>query len=990
MGVERGQPRSGVPAGELGASPEVERETMTTPTNEPAAAFDFDHAFARLSGHAPFPWQRRLFHEFCEGSVPRAVDIPTGLGKTAVMACWLLARANGAPLPRRLLYVVDRRVVVDQATEIAEGLRDRLDDIPELRERLGLGTRKLPISTLRGQHLDNREWMEDPVATSIIVGTVDMIGSRILFSGYGVSRKMRPNAAGLLGCDSLVVLDEAHLSHPFERLLAAIQGQRRISGTRATGKSIEEYADAAAGPGAPPPFRVLPLSATHRTLEKGAPFQLDGEDRSDPTVDRRLNAHKTLRVTDVVKGTNLEDALAEAAWSLYSEETDLAHDPVRVLVFCNSRDVAEKVAGKLKAKLKEETSDAETILFTGARRVRERQKAATELQECGLVGADGTAPTSPVILVATSAGEVGVDLDADHMVCDLVPWERMVQRLGRVNRRGTKAAKVHVIDGGESPKDATSTRLRSVRQLISMLPQANGDGHQAGPGAIAELSQLPAWGGLLKEASTPAPLYPALTKRLVEAWSLTSLAEHTGRPLVGPWLRGWVDDDPQTSVAWRRFLPLRFQGEVLEGTVRQSEVETFFEEAPLLAGELLETETWRVADWLKKRVRKVLRSIAKTQANAGPESSAAESESEVPEDVHPPPLGENSIVALLLDNAGKFEKGLSLKRIAGDPAKLINQYLAGRRLVVDARLGGIQDDGLLDATCDTLPTTADDRVDTNLDDNWGTRTVRVRLVGDASRGNDSTEESTWREVLALPYQVSEQGEENTWLVVEKPAKGATSEDSRAVASRPQELGEHQSMVVAEVARIADGLKLDRDDRAMLIAAAAFHDAGKDTPRWQRAFNARPEGGPYAKTSGPLNLGILNGYRHEFRSVLVADSKGLNGIDRASSRYDLALHLIAAHHGNARPAIGIEGCDKLPPTAAARRAREMAERFACLQRKLGPWGLAWWESLLRAADRRASGLHEERTRPPRVARQESDQRSSSDDSVTTAQGELDLK
>ena len=32
---------------------------------------------------------------------------------------------------------------------------------------------------------------------------------------------------------------------------------------------------------------------------------------------------------------------------------------------------------------------------------------------------------------------------------------------------------------------------------------------------------------------------------------------------------------------------------------------------------------------------------------------------------------------------------------------------------------------------------------------------------------------------------------------------------------------------------------------------------------------------------------------------------------------------------------------------------MAERFARLQREWGPWGLAWWESLLRAVDARAS-------------------------------------
>lgn len=966
---------------------------MNLPTEGVSPTFDFDHAFERLSGHGPFPWQRSLFRRLCEGPVPRAVDIPTGLGKTAVMACWLLARANGAPLPRRLIYVVDRRVVVDQATEVAENIRDRLDDLPDLREGLGLGSRRLPISTLRGQHLDNKEWLEDPVATSIIVGTVDMIGSRILFSGYGVSRKMRPNAAGLLGCDSLVVLDEAHLSRPFERLLSAIERHRRLSGKPATGSSIGECAESVPGLGVPPPFRLLPLSATHRGLEHGASIQLEDEDRSHATVARRLNAQKTLRVTDLVKGTGLDDALAEATWDLYLAETALAQVPVRLLVYCNSRDVAEKVAGNLKLKLKAEevASDAKIILFTGGRRVRERQRAAAELQECGLIAAKGTAPTQSVFLVATSAGEVGVDLDADHMVCDLVPWERMVQRLGRVNRRGTKAATVRVIDGGgDKPNDPASTR-QAVRKLVSMLPQVNGDGHQAGPGAIANLGQLADRDSLIEEASTPTPLYPALTRSVVEAWSLTSLAEHTGRPEVGPWLRGWVDDDPQTSVAWRRFLPLRFQLGTPVGNVQQRAVEEFFDAAPLQVGEILETETWRVAEWLKKRARKALRSLAKAQTKTGSENPTAESESGAPEDSTAPiPLGENSIVAMLLDTAGKFERSLSLKRIAEDPAKLITQYLAGRTLIVDARLGGIQGDGLLDAAYDAPATAADDREDKDGDEGWGTRIVRVRLVSDESRGSDTTEEDGWKEVLALPYDLAAQGEERVWLVVDKQVKGTTSEDSRAVSSRPQELGEHQSMVVAEVARIADGLNLDGADREMLIAAAAFHDAGKDVPRWQRAFNALPAGGPYAKTSGPLNLAILNGYRHEFQSVLVADDEGLNGIDRSSWRYDLALHLIAAHHGNARPAIGIEGCDTLPPTAAADRAREIAVRFSRLQSTLGPWGLAWWESLLRAADRRASGQHEERTRPRRDGSRKSDRHSRTTTGVDTDEGKQDVK
>ena len=190
---------------------------------------DFDPAFKALTGHAPFPWQRELFARLSAGDPPPAIDIPTGLGKTAVMVIWLLARARRASLPRRLVYVVDRRAVVDQATTDAERLRKNLDDpgLEPVRRRLGLAGRRLPISTLRGQHADNRQWLDDPAGPAIIVGTVDMIGSRLLFEGYGVSRRMRPFQAGLLGCDTARAADEAHLAGPFQRLLRTIERGRR-------------------------------------------------------------------------------------------------------------------------------------------------------------------------------------------------------------------------------------------------------------------------------------------------------------------------------------------------------------------------------------------------------------------------------------------------------------------------------------------------------------------------------------------------------------------------------------------------------------------------------------------------------------------------------------------------------------------------------------------------------------------------------------------
>ena len=93
-------------------------------------------------------------------------------------------------------------------------------------------------------------------------------------------------------------------------------------------------------------------------------------------------------------------------------------------------------------------------------------------------------------------------------------------------------------------------------------------------------------------------------------------------------------------------------------------------------------------------------------------------------------------------------------------------------------------------------------------------------------------------------------------------------------------------------------------------------------------------------------------------MLNAEESSLDGFDFSELRFDLALHLIAAHHGGARPIIGIEGCDTLPPTAAGYKAREAALRFNRLQRQWGPWGLAWWEALLRSADWQASSSRDE--------------------------------
>jgi CRISPR-associated endonuclease/helicase Cas3 len=283
-----------------------------------AAPQSFSDNFFRLTGYSPMRWQNRLFDQFIDGKIPAALDLPTGLGKTSVMAIWVLALALATEIalktiPRRLVYVVDRRAVVDQATVEAEKLRTALEaDARHLKEQLRLdGT--LPISTLRGAYADNREWLDDPAAPAIIVGTVDMIGSRLLFEGYGVSRKMRPFHAGLLGADTLVVLDEAHLVPPFEALLRRIEFGTNEFGPRANANDHHELV---------PPFRLLSLSATgraqstsHGSTEDGS-FHLEGEDISDPVVIRRLAARKTL---EFVKISDAKDTLV-ASWEWWKLE----------------------------------------------------------------------------------------------------------------------------------------------------------------------------------------------------------------------------------------------------------------------------------------------------------------------------------------------------------------------------------------------------------------------------------------------------------------------------------------------------------------------------------------------------------------------------------------------------------------------------------------------------------------------------------------------
>ena len=392
----------------------------------------FPACFSALTGHRPLRWQTRLFERLRHGDIPRACDLPTGLGKTSIIPIWLIALADQgrtSAVPRRLVYIVNRRTVVDQATEVVERMRERLrnpgDDrwgthektLTALRHTLqalsasGDKHDVLAVSTLRGELADNQKWKEDPARPAIVVGTIDMIGSKLLFSGYGDGPYHRAHHAGLVGQDVLIVHDEAHLTPAFSDVLrGVVHAQQHAHALR--------------------PVQVVELSATQRDGgDDRDVLGLQAEDEKDALVRDRLGATKCLRLHEVDE-SDVITKLVELA---------TRHDRTKskVLIYVRTPEHAQKVANALKKDLRG-AADEYLALLTGTIRGHERDQLVKQnLVYRALLDHESNVGRT-VYLVSTSAGEVGIDLDADHMVCDAATLDAMIQRLGRVNRRGGK------------------------------------------------------------------------------------------------------------------------------------------------------------------------------------------------------------------------------------------------------------------------------------------------------------------------------------------------------------------------------------------------------------------------------------------------------------------------------------------------------------------------------------------------------------------------
>ena len=412
----------------------------------PLSIGEFDQYFEDLHGHPPFSWQRDLADEVHHQGWPDVIDIPTAGGKTAVIdiAVFTLALAADRPwaVPRRIFFTVDRRLVVNQAYRRSRHIAELLwkaaageDGKPVLSTvasnllRIGgdfAGHPPLDVHELRGGIYRDDAWVRTPLQPAVLATTVDQVGSRMLFRGYGVSDRNLSIHAAMTGNDSLILLDEAHCSLPFEQTVDAVL---RYRGERWAGELI----------GAP--MRFVRMSATVARDDKRI-FQLTDDHYADSELLRkRHQASKPVRLVGDHKAKAKTPPDTVAA-TLVTEATDLVDGGCRrVAVVCNRVAVAREAHRQLIDG--GHTSD----LMIGRMRPIDRDAQAEKLTP--IFESDGTAAVDdrPRFLVATQTIEVGVDFDFDAMVTQCASMDALTQRFGRLNRVGKFADARGVIVG---------------------------------------------------------------------------------------------------------------------------------------------------------------------------------------------------------------------------------------------------------------------------------------------------------------------------------------------------------------------------------------------------------------------------------------------------------------------------------------------------------------------------------------------------------------
>ena len=993
-------------------------------------SMDFVQFFQALWNKEPFAWQQALAESVSRndgGSEwPEAIALPTASGKTACVDIGVFALANQASrmargevitAPRRIFFVVDRRVIVDQAYERAQVVAKKLHTAEEGVLRTAAdslrqiafgkmsgyeGETPLRAYALRGGMFRSEAWARDPLQPTVVASTVDQVGSRLLFRGYGRGSGVWPVYAALIANDSLIFLDEAHCAQPFLQTLQAVDRFR-------------EWAHSPLRRS----FHPVVMSATPPP-ELRRVFKDESGEGSDPAhpLGKRQLARKPaiLKRIGSARGRRAPAALAKA---LVDAALELVSDQLRaVVVFVNRVATARATYRLLMQK-----EEIDVVLLTGRMRPIDKESVVEEhLKRLQSDHSEQRELERPVIVVATQTLEVGADLDFDALVTECASLDALRQRLGRLNRMGRPVGSRATIlvrdDQAERKKGSGGdpvygTALTETWNWLQEVKDKNGEVDFSVASLDRELSEIESVNALI----APSLHAPIMLPAHIDCWAQTA-PEPRPSPDVALFLHGPREGAPDVQVCWRADIDLTSPDsranalEVLKlcppsssetlpvpiGVFRtwlqaedpdddSSDIEGGGHDNDQ-AGEGTLDEAHNVIRW------RGVRDTGEEEITADPGAIRPGDVIVVPA-THPgehdrigdfPPQSSGSTNMLDVgDQSHRLARAKPLLRLHKKLVEAWPQELDAVKEETGELLKEInqkheQDpDGAAEDLRGILNTLAANAPE----DSWlgeaaselanelrGAKLQRAyRIVGDGHL------------VIAGNRRIPKlMGNADTFSDEDDASASGTSYGD----GRPVRLEDHLRGVELFTRRYAEGCGLPDDLIDAVACAGLLHDLGKADPRFQALLwgSSRWMGGAYLAKSGRMPKGRAlakaqetteypKGGRHELLSVRLAESAG-DLLPESSELRDLTLHLIASHHGYCRPfAPVVRDAENVASAFTLNGARMhwsgstglerldsgVAERYWCLVRRYGWWGLAWLEALLRLADWRQSELEE---------------------------------
>jgi CRISPR-associated endonuclease/helicase Cas3 len=404
----------------------------------------FEAFFTKATGKTPYRYQTCLAERPIES---RLINVPTGCGKTAAaILAWLWRRKEKSErTPRRLVYCLPMRTLVEQTRDCALDWLDALGmlagDVERLAAENGQRGRivadsyrwraasdgKVGVHVLMGGE-EAVDWDVHPEAPAILIGTQDMLLSRALNRGYGMSRYRWPMHFGLLHTDCLWVFDEVQLMGNGLATTAQLEAFRTKSGSSGC--------------------HSWWMSATlDRDWLKTVDFREGAESLVTISVDEEKRKLESPELEDFrntyksQKRLEKADAIIGGCHAL-AEEIVKEHQEAkgRTLVVVNTVKRARELHDAVDKILKGKKSPAELILIHSQFRSLDRQTQVKHL----LAQPD----EHEMIVISTQVVEAGVDVSATTLFTEVAPWSSLVQRFGRCNRRGleNENARVFWID----------------------------------------------------------------------------------------------------------------------------------------------------------------------------------------------------------------------------------------------------------------------------------------------------------------------------------------------------------------------------------------------------------------------------------------------------------------------------------------------------------------------------------------------------------------